>query len=99
MDVLLNVEPMTSSYNLRGFRQLYDTIESHVWGCNLYSSFHFPVYTLSLVLFSKLPQELRLILSRELGSDDWKLDRVMQLLETEVQARERASSNTATTQV
>ena len=47
------------------------------------------------VLLSKLPQELRLILSRELRSDNWELDRIMKLLETEVQARERASGNTA----
>ena len=99
MDVLLNVEPVTSSYNLRGLRQLYDTIESHVRGLqSLGVSSDSYGSLLSSVLLSKLPQELRLILSRELGSDDWKLDRVMQLLETEVQARERASSNTAITQ-
>ena len=30
MDLLSNVEPVTSSYNLKGLRQLYDTAESHV---------------------------------------------------------------------
>ena len=99
MDVLLNVEPVTSSYNLRGLRQLYDTVESHVRGLqSLGVSSDSYGSLLSSFLLSKLPPELRLILSRELGSNDWKLDHVMQFLETEVQARERASSNTATTQ-
>ena len=53
---------------------------------------------LSPVHLSKLPQELKLIISRELGSGDWKLDHILQLLETEVQARERASSNGAALQ-
>ena len=98
MNVLLNVEPVTSSYNLRGLRQLYDTIESHVRGLQslgVSRDSYGSLLSSVLLSMSKLLQELRLILSRELGSDDWKLDCVMQLLETEVQARERASSNTA----
>lgn len=51
---------------------------------------------LASVLLNKLPQELRLIISRELGSGDWELDRIMELLENEVQARERASGSAAT---
>ena len=47
---------------------------------------------------SLIPQEIKLIISRELGSGDWKLGRIMQLLETRVQARERASSNGAAPQ-
>ena len=94
MDILLNVEPVTSSYNLRGLRQLYDTVESHVRGLqSLGVSSDSYGSLLSSVLLKKLPQELKLIISRELGSGDWKLDRIMQLLETEVQARERASNN------
>ena len=93
MDILLNVDPVTSSYNLKGLRQLYDKIESQVRGlksigvsADSYGSL------LSSVLLNKLPQELRLILSRRVGDDEWKLDRLMKLLEEEVQARERASA-------
>ena len=52
----------------------------------------------SSVLLNKLPQELRLIISRELGSDDWELDRLMKLLEKEVQARERADASSMMSQ-
>ena len=89
MDILPNVEPVTSNYNVRGLRQLYDTVESHVRGLqslgvssDSYGS-----------LLSLLPQELKLIICRELGSGDWKLDCIMQLLETEVKARERTSGS------
>ena len=94
MDILLNTDPVTSSNNLKGLRQMCDTIESQVRGLNSlgvaadsYGSL------LSSVLLNKLPQELRLILSRGVGEDEWKLDRLMALLEEEVQARERATTN------
>ena len=94
MDILLNVEPVTLSYNLRGLRQLCDTIESHVRGLqSLGVSSDSYGSLLSSVLLNKFPQEVKLVISRDVGSGDWKLDRIMQLLETEVQARERASSN------
>ena len=50
------------------------------------------------VLLNKLPQELRLIISRELGSDDWELDRLMKPLEKEVQASERADASSMMSQ-
>ena len=94
MDILLNTDPVTSSNNLKGLRQMCDTIESQVRGLNSlgvaadsYGSL------LSSVLLNKLPQELRLILSRGVGEDEWKLDRLIALLEEEVQARERATTN------
>ena len=30
MDILLNLEPVTSKYNLRGLRTFCDTVESHI---------------------------------------------------------------------
>ena len=94
MDILLNVNPVTSSYNLKGLRQLSDTIESQVRGL------HSPGVSadsglLSSVLLNKLPQEL--ILSRTVGEDEWKLDRLMKLLEEEVKAQERASASAQAT--
>ena len=89
MDILLNVEPVTLYYNLRGLRQLYDTVESNIPGLqSLGVSSDSYGSLLSSVLLNKLPQELKLIISRELESGDCNLDRIMQLLETEVQARQ-----------
>ena len=94
MDILLNVEAVMSQYNLKGLRHLYDLIESQVrslkslgvssdsYGC-----------LLSSVLMNKLPQELRLIISRKIGDDDWNLDALMEVMEDEIQARERTATN------
>ena len=97
MDILLNVDPVTSSNNLKGLRHLYDKIETQVRGLkSLGVSADSYGSLLSSVLLNKLPQELRLFLSRKVGDDDWKLDKLMKVLEEEVQARERATGSQAT---
>ena len=45
---------------------------------------------LSSIIMNKLPQELRLIISREIKDQDWQLDNIMHSLEDELKARERA---------
>ena len=94
MDALLNVDPVMSNHNLKALQQLYDTIELHVCGLkSLGVSADSYGSLLSSVLLNKLPQEIRLIVSRKAGSDDWQLDKLMELLEEEVQARERAAAS------
>jgi len=39
---------------------------------------------------TRLPQEFRLIVSRELGEGEWKVDQIMKIVEREIGARERA---------
>ena len=46
---------------------------------------------LSSVLVNKLPQELQLILSREVRREEWELDGLMEIVERELEARERAA--------
>ena len=68
MEILLNVEPVMSQHDLKGLRHL---IESHV--CSLKSLGVSPDSygaLLSSILLSKLPHELRLIISRKTGDDD-----------------------------
>ena len=90
MDILLNVSPVTNQ-DTRKLRELYDTLESHVRSLkslgipsNSYGSL------LSSIIMNKLPQELRLIISREIKDQDWQLDNIMHALEDELKARERA---------
>ena len=94
MEIMLNASPITSQNNLIGLRRLHDQIESNVRGLKSlgvapesYGSL------LSSVLLSKLPQELRLIISRNTGDDSWSLDHLMKELEQELEARERAATN------
>lgn len=93
MDVLLNLDAVSSQFNLMGLRHLYDLIETQVRSLK---SLGVPPESygtlLSSVLVNKLPQELRLIVSREVPDSDWDLDRLMKVLEGEIEARERAST-------
>ena len=64
MDVLLNVEPVTSQYNLSGLRHMYDLMESHIRSLkSLGVASESYGSLLSPVLLNKLPSELRLIVS------------------------------------
>lgn len=90
MDVLLNVDPVTSQYNLKGLHRLYDVVESQVRSLkSLGVSSDSYGNLLSSVLLNKLPQELRLIVSRKIGDVDWNLDALMEVVEQELQAREQ----------
>ena len=82
MDVLLNVDAVTSQHNLRGLRHLYNLVETQVRGLRAlgvpsdsYGNL------LSSVLMNKLPQELRLIVSREITDGELNLDALMKVVE------------------
>ena len=98
MDVLLNLDPVTSIYDLKGLRSLYDTVESHI---RALKSLGIPSQSygglLCSMLMNKLPRDLRILMSRDIKNDNWDLDRLLGLLEAEVEAREGASSNSITT--
>ncbi len=96
MDVLIHVDAVTSTHNVKGLRRLYDLVESNVRSLRSlgvesasYGSL------LASVLITKIPQELQLIVSRKMGSDDWNLDTLMAILGEELQARERMAVGSA----
>lgn len=96
MDTLLNVEAVTSPHNLKGLRQLYDNVESHVRSLNTlgvaaesYGSL------LASVLMNKLPHDLQLIISRKTSDAEWKLDSLLTMVEEELTARERTAMSSA----
>ena len=66
MDILLNVEAVTSQHNLKGLRHIYDLIESHVQSLKSLGVSPDSYGTLLLsVLLNKLPLEIQLIASRK----------------------------------
>lgn len=94
MDIFLNLEAVSSQHNIKGLRCLYDSIESHVRGLkSLDVSSESYGSLLSSVLLQKLPQELRLVVSHETSDDGWSLDNSLKILEKEIDARERASTD------
>ena len=94
MDVLLNIDAVTSPHNLKGLRHLYDVVESQVRGLR---SLGVPAESygslLSSVLLNKLPQDLRLVVSRQVSEEEWTLDGLMGVIEREIMARERAAGS------
>ena len=92
MDLLLNVPAVSSTNNLSGLRHLYDFAEMHTRSLNSlrvtsdsYGSL------LSSVLINKLPNDVRLLISRNVPEEEWKLDRLLKALHDELQARERVA--------
>ena len=93
---------MTSASNLKGVRKLYDLVESNIRSLKSlgvapesYGSL------LSSVLLNKMPQEIQLIVSRNLADSDWtKLDAMLLIraVEEEIEARERMTANNLTKQ-
>ena len=90
--------PVVSSVNdVKGIRQLYDKTEIHVRGLQALGVEGQQYGTLLVpVLLSKVPQELRLIISREFDTGNWSLDELLKVFKTEVEARERCKSMATT---
>lgn len=89
MDILLHLEPVTSSYHLKG---LLDSVESNARGLKalgVQASCYGGL--LSSILVSRLPSDLRLIVSRGLREDAWSLDSMMEIFRKETEARERSA--------
>ena len=82
MDVVLNADAVSSQHNLKDLRHLYDSVETQVHGLRVlgvpsdsYGNL------LSSVIMSKLPQELPLIVSREITNKELNLDALMRVTE------------------
>ena len=84
MEQLLNVNPVTSAYNLKGLR-LFDSVETHAHQEPEVSADSYGGL-LSSVLLNKLPQEVRLLISRKVPERDWSLDILLKELRDELQA-------------
>ena len=90
MDILLNLPSVSSENNLKGLRQLYDTVQSHIRSLKSmgvatesYGSL------LSSMLMSKLPTSLQLVVSRIVKENEWNLDKLLDTFQQELEARER----------
>lgn len=91
MDLLLNLEPVSAVHQLRNLRRLYDSVETHVRSLKSLGVDSKTYGTLlASVLLNKLPQELRLIVSRK--TSDVELDQLLKEVEQEIDARERAQA-------
>ena len=91
MDTLLHLTAVTSHHDVKGLRQLCDAIDANVRGLKALEVEAESYGSLMVsILMNKLPSEIRLIVSRNLTSEKWDFKDVMQIVEQEVDARERS---------
>ena len=89
MNQILKVNKVTAGHKVKELRNLYDKIESHVRSLITVGvqSDHYGSLLIPIVL-DKLPDDIKLIISRKLGSDNWKINEFMDILKVEIAARE-----------
>lgn len=86
----MTVEAVTSEQNLKGFRRLYDEVESYMRilrALGVASESYGAL--LSSVLLKKLPPELCLIVSRKVSDSELDMDSLLKIVEEKLIARQR----------
>ena len=93
----MHLESVSSENNLLELRRLYDMTESNIRGlktlgvgADAYGTLFIPIF------MKKLPQELKLSLTRKVPIAEWNIDKILEVLRDELEARERALSNDTT---
>ena len=93
MNNLLSFKPINSLNEVKLLSKFYDSVETEVRGLNsLGLEMENFGAMLIPVLMSKVPAELKLIMSRSFGKELWDVTVVLELIRTELEAREKISS-------
>ena len=88
MNKILNISPLYSP-NVRSLRELYDNVEGNVWALeNLGFSYEQFSSLLISMISEKLPNMIKLQISRKLGSGNWNVQNFLACINEEIVARE-----------
>ena len=89
MSKLLKLEKIKSGRNIKELRTLLDQIESHLRSLATVGvqSEHYGPLLIPIVI-ERLPDDIKLEISRRLGKTNWKIDHFMGIMREEVTARE-----------
>ena len=92
MNALIKLNKIINNTNAKELRELYDKVELNIRALNSVgiNSEHFGSLLIPIVL-EKLPNMMRLQISRTLGKDNWNIDDFMKCINSEISVRE--SSN------
>ena len=92
MSKLLTLDAITDMGDVKGLRRLFDNVETQVRSLSglgvdstSYGSMLIPV------LLSKIPEEMKLVISRQVGKSVWNIESVLQFYNLELEAREKVS--------
>ena len=100
MDGLLSLPTVNSHHDVKCLRRLYDAVESHVRGLRALGvrTESYGGMLISIIM-SKSPEELRLIVSREITTDSWEISDVLTTIDKEVTIRERSTASSSGSEV
>ena len=89
MNKLLKVEKVKLGRNCKELRNLYDQIESHVRSLQTVGikPEHYGPLLIPIIL-ERVPEAIKLEISRKLGTTNWKIEEFMRILKDEITARE-----------
>ena len=94
IDSILKMQPLHYNAEITQARKSYDTVETHCRGLKALGveSSSYGTFLVNILL-QRLPDEIKLIISRKMnevsGDDNWNLDTRLDILKTEVEAREK----------
>eukprot|EP00794_Sanderia_malayensis_P016989 gene16989-18701_t len=92
MEALLKMNHVPSMKDAKSLRKLYDEIEIHVRSLKSLGVHSEQYGTLLIpIVMNKMPEEIRLSISKELKSENWTLDDILRLFCLELEARERCN--------
>ena len=98
MDAMLKLNSVSTMADIKKIRQIYDQVEIHVRGLQAQRVDSAQYGTLLIpIMMAKIPEDLRLILSRQFCGDNWNLDELLKAFKTELEARERCASSSVGT--
>ena len=89
MEPLLNLQKVFSEKDVKALRKLYDHIEINVRSLKSLC-IDFAQYGTLLIpmVMTKIPEEIRLQITKKIGKENWELDQVLAYLKIELEAQE-----------
>ena len=93
MEALLNLQKVFSEKDVKALRKVYDHIEINVRSLKLLG-IDFAQYGTLLIpmVMTKIPEEIRLQITKKIGKENWELDQVLADPKIELDAQEACAS-------
>ena len=84
----LELEAVSSMRDLKRLRLLYDQAECHIWCLKSLGipSESYGSLLLAPILMKRLPHELCVTISNEVGVESWNVDKMMEIAKKEIEA-------------